>query len=156
MSEISKKLQNTADYFIIKSNEDGLVITNKKLQKLAYYAQAWNLVLNNGSPLFDDPIEAWMHGPAIRALWHKYRENGFSPIAAKPKTPTFSDDESFVLSEVWRVYGRHDADYLEALTHSEEPWLNARRGLDASDSSSIVIDINQMKDYYTRLNAQGA
>jgi|ADGO01.1.fsa_nt_gi Uncharacterized phage-associated protein len=126
MGKPSKELETVADYFILKSDAENRVITNKKLQKLVYYAQAWHLVFTN-KKLFNDPIEAWMHGPAVRSLWHKYKKYGYSPITEKPLRPNIKKDAVALLDEVWRVYGKHDANYLEALTHSEEPWINARR-----------------------------
>lgn len=33
-----------AFYFIKKANENGKTVSNKKLQKLLYYVQAWHLV----------------------------------------------------------------------------------------------------------------
>lgn len=44
-----------AEYFIHCSNKAGIPITNKKLQKLVYYAQAWSLVLND-TKLFSEKI----------------------------------------------------------------------------------------------------
>ena len=38
-------------------------MTHKKVQKLCYYAQAWYCALYDGSPLFSDEIQAWVHGP---------------------------------------------------------------------------------------------
>ena len=70
MSSVVKKTSalTVADYFLYKANKEKKPITNKKLQKLVYYAQAWSLVLNN-KKLFSEPIEAWVHGPAVRSLY---------------------------------------------------------------------------------------
>jgi len=150
-SRPSNDLQKIADYFLCISSEAGKPISNKKLQKLVYYAQAWSLVFTNNK-LFDDPIEAWLHGPAIRSLWQKYKDYGYLPIQKKTYKPALtSDDERSLLDEVWRVYGKHDADYLEALTHSEEPWLSARQGLDSNEMSATEIDPSVMKEYYALL-----
>ena len=43
-----------------------------KLQKLAYYCQAWHLVWDE-EPLFKARIEAWANGPVVRALYDKHR-----------------------------------------------------------------------------------
>jgi uncharacterized phage-associated protein len=152
-NQLSTKLDTISDYFVLKSTEVGRPITNKKIQKLAYYSQAWHLVFNDGSGLFDDPIEAWMHGPAIRNLWHKYKKCGYQPIRSVPSTISIDDDTKSLLDEIWRVYGKHDAEYLETLTHSEAPWLNARGGLETDTSSSIVIKNQDMRQYYSTLNA---
>ena len=52
--------QEVADFFIKFSNEHGDNLTNLKLQKLLYFAQAWYLVFYK-RPLFDNEIQAWVH-----------------------------------------------------------------------------------------------
>ena len=146
-------LQKVADYFLCLATENKKPISNKKLQKLVYYAQAWNLVFT-GNMLFKDPIEAWLHGPAVRNLWHTYKDYGYQPIQVSPTKPKLDDDKNLLLDEIWRVYGKHDADYLEALTHSEKPWQQAREGLEANQLSSIEIDTDVMKVYYSELNGK--
>lgn len=47
-------------------------LTNLKLQKLLYYAQAWHLVFRQ-EPLFTDRIEAWRHGPVVPSVFRQYR-----------------------------------------------------------------------------------
>jgi uncharacterized phage-associated protein len=82
MSSTYRKLTSVLDigrYFIYLANQNHKPITNKKLQKLVYYSQAWSLVLNN-KKLFNEPIEAWVHGPAVRSLYCRYKNFGFSPI----------------------------------------------------------------------------
>jgi uncharacterized phage-associated protein len=51
------KAIDVAKYFLNWANNKGDLITNLKMQKLLYYAQAWYLV-NFKKPLFSDPIEA--------------------------------------------------------------------------------------------------
>ena len=66
--------ERVADYIIRSAHESGELITNLKLQKLVYYAQAWHLALFD-EPLFDDPIEAWVHGPVVSSLYSKFPEH---------------------------------------------------------------------------------
>lgn len=141
-----------AEYFIYRSLKKDRKISNKKVQKLVYYAQAWALVLNN-TPLFSERIEAWIHGPAIPELYKKYKSFGFSPIDSVgpgfDPTHLFKPEILEVLNEVWRVYGKYDADYLEILSHQEEPWISARSLLEFDESSNKEITISSMKNYYT-------
>ncbi len=51
---------------------DRHAMTAMKMQKLVYYAQAWTLA-RTGEPLFDEPIEAWVNGPVVRALYDQHR-----------------------------------------------------------------------------------
>ncbi|WP_218124294.1 Panacea domain-containing protein [Chitinophaga filiformis] len=43
------------------------------MQKLVYYAQAWHLVAFL-TPLFEEDIEAWTHGPVIRSLYRRFKD----------------------------------------------------------------------------------
>ena len=51
--------------------------------------------------------------------------------------------------------GGLDAYTLELLTHREDPWINARKGLAVGEPSSTVIDEDDMRRFYrSRLEAQ--
>ena len=60
-----------------------------------------------------------------------------------------------ILDEVWRVYGKYDADYLESLTHNEKPWQEAREHLSPKENSNITISLDSMKSYYSSLINRG-
>ena len=140
-----------AKYFIWKAHQESKPITNKKLQKLVYYAQAWNLAVND-KPLFGDDIEAWVHGPTVRALYEEFKTFGYNPINVKVnKSEIQALIKDKLLNEVWEIYGKYDGNYLEALTHNEAPWQKAREGLDIDEESSIVISQKSMKEYYKKL-----
>lgn len=146
-------------YFLYLANATNKKITNKKLQKLVYYAQAWSLVVNK-KKLFADKIEAWVHGPAVRTLYVKYKDFGFSPILKQvdqQATDIFLEEDKKLLNEIWSVYGELDAGYLEMLTHSEAPWREAREGLQGSESSNNEISTKTMQAFYSEKlkNAKG-
>ncbi|NGX32563.1 MAG: hypothetical protein K1060chlam4_00611 [Candidatus Anoxychlamydiales bacterium] len=144
-----------ADYFIYLGSKDKTkAVSNKKLQKLVYYSQAWSLVLNN-KILFDDKIEAWIHGPVIPILYKKYKKFGFQHLSMndhnyKPEKKIPKDILN-LLNEVWRIYGKYDADYLELLTHEEDPWIITRNNIDPKVISSKTIPVDLMKIFYTSL-----
>lgn len=154
MIKINKKVTAllVAEYFINKANEDNKLLTNKKLQKLLYYSQAWFLVLK-GKKLFNEKIEAWVHGPAIKKLYIEYKEFGFNPIKKDINVSAFNNldlEKRKFLDNIWSVYGSLDADYLEMLTHSEDPWRTAREGLQSFESSENEITADSMKSFYTQ------
>jgi uncharacterized phage-associated protein len=60
-------------------NQRGDTVSHKKLQKLLYYVEAWNLV-HLDSPLLDEDFEAWVHGPVVPELYHVLKEFGFNDI----------------------------------------------------------------------------
>jgi uncharacterized phage-associated protein len=141
---------SVAEYFLFLSKRDRTPITNKKLQKLVYYAQAWALVLRK-KPLYNDIIEAWVHGPVIKKVYDKYKKYGFSYII-EPISPSAEKDVDLairkLLDNVWSVYGGFDASYLEMLTHSETPWKDARNGLAIHENSDNEITHKAMRTYY--------
>jgi uncharacterized phage-associated protein len=144
---------DVALYFIKKGLDEKKPITNKKVQKLVYYAQAWSLVLNN-EKLFNERIEAWVHGPAIPSLYEKFMQFGSEPIVLEPselaKNIRFSKKQEGLLNNVWKVYGKYPADYLEALTHSELPWQEARGNTPNSQPSNNTIKLETIKEFYAR------
>jgi uncharacterized phage-associated protein len=144
------KAEDVAKYFIYLANKNKKVITNKKLQKLVYYSQAWSLVLNN-KKMFKEPIEAWVHGPAVRSLYVQYKNFGFNPIEEEvsEKDIRLSKKDKELLDEVWNVYGKFDAGYLEMLSHSEQPWQDARDGLQGHENSNNEIPTKSMKSFYS-------
>ncbi len=137
-------------YFLKRASQEHTSISNLKLQKLVYYAAVWYFTFF-GKKLFTDRIEAWIHGPAIPRLYGYFKEFGFSSIVIPDidaiKLSLDSEIESF-LSEIWSVYGKYDASYLEALTHSELPWQEARKDLDPGMPSKRPIDLDKAKQYY--------
>lgn len=149
---MSPKLREVVDYFIVKSKETSRPLTNKKLQKLIYYAQAWNLAFT-GKKLFDDPIEAWIHGPVVPEVYQAYRKYGKGAITedATFDESLFTKEEIDTLNEVWDTYGKFDGNYLEALTHSEDPWINARGDAEVNDRLTEEIEPEAMRVFYCNL-----
>lgn len=129
---IKTDIKDVADWFLLKKN-----MSNKKIQKLCYYAEAWSLALLNQDIAQNSDFEAWVHGPVSKVLYKVYREFGWSKltitnpeIVKKRLDILFTREQIEVLESVWDTYGEYDADQLEALTHLEEPWLEQRMGLE--------------------------
>lgn len=140
-----------ANYFIGFANMTGDYVTNLKLQKLVYYAQAWYLA-NFGKPLFEEDFEAWVHGPVIPSLYRKYKKYGSSPIIedidlTKIKSK-FNADVVLLLDEVIKVYMPAGGYQLEQMTHVESPWIKARGKTLPDAKSEKVISKRSMKLYY--------
>jgi len=152
---IQTTYHTVADYFIALSNETHDLITNLKLQKLTYYAQAWHLAIRN-VPMFDEDFEAWVHGPVLPALYNQYKPFSWKPIL-REDIPSFSElenhfDESTkqFLSDLCDEYFGLSAYQLESLTHNEAPWKNARAGIPEDQPSSAIIKKEDMQLYYAQ------
>lgn len=88
-------IYDVANYFRWRIDYDaGDNITQLKLQKLCYYAQAWHVTFT-GERMFPGEFERWDHGPANRDLWHHYKEHGWHPIDPHDVQETFSPADVF-------------------------------------------------------------
>lgn len=67
-------------YIVKQFNKECQPITNLKLQKVLYYIQMGHLQ-EYGFPAFDDPIEAWRHGPVIYDIYSRFKRYTSMPIS---------------------------------------------------------------------------
>ncbi|SFY16180.1 Panacea domain-containing protein [Azotobacter vinelandii] len=113
---------DVAEYFLLLEGDAG-EISNLKLQKLVYYAQGFSLALL-GEPLFNERIEAWMHGPVVPDLYRRFSEFGSNPIPPSDSfdPSVFTREQKRLIKEVFDVYGQYSAWKLRQLTHEEDPW----------------------------------
>jgi uncharacterized phage-associated protein len=145
-----------ADHILCQMHEVEDLITNLKIQKLVYYAQAWYLAIYN-EPLFDDRLEAWPHGPVQPELYRRFKRYQWKPIDEQPDPcPKFVDPIKEHLKEILDVYGDLTAHHLERLTHKEDPWKNARGDLPLDAPCTNAISHEDMKDFYRRLADNGS
>ena len=121
---------DVAEYFLAQADQEaGDLISNLKLQKLAYYAQGFHLALYN-APLFHEPIEAWTHGPVVSDLYHRYKPvNGNAlPPPDNLDYAKYTPQVRELLDEVYNTYGQFSAWKLRNLTHEESPWKDTPTG----------------------------
>jgi uncharacterized phage-associated protein len=135
-----------AKYFLAKTDEEvGELISNLKLQKLCYYAQGVGLA-TRGEPMFREPIEAWLHGPVVPALYREFREFGSNaiPPVTDLDVEDYTEADRMILDDVFDYYGQYSAWRLREMTHVEAPWKSA---YDAGPSAVITLDA--LRDYFS-------
>ena len=147
---------DVADWFL-RNPVPGEPITHLKLQKLVYYAQAWSLALFE-KPLFAEDFQAWAHGPVAPSIYRAVAGKGWNALApfSDREPAIFVDDQLALLSEVAEIYGAYTAKGLEAMTHSEAPWVEARQGLSPEARSSAVIPKARMAEFYLAMHSSQA
>ncbi|HID4048525.1 TPA: Panacea domain-containing protein [Pluralibacter gergoviae] len=134
-------------------------MSNLKLQKLAYYADAWYLAFFD-EKLVDEDFQAWIHGPVSRAIYDRFSASKslYSNITLEDCTPGFDLSDvpaaaSAHIDSVLEVYGAFTGAQLEDMTHKEDPWIKAREGYRPSQRCEEIIDRNVTRNYYrNRLN----
>lgn len=157
------KATDLAKYIVTFFDQKGDSLTNKKLQKLAYYVEAWNLVYLKS--VYGEDIEAWVHGPVVREIYNEYKEFGYSQIVQKYPEKSSSLQELEALEKLLNIrgnkkelietvlekYGAMSSFQLELLAHTEKPWLEARGNLSPTDKCDNLISRETMKNYYYSL-----
>lgn len=125
---------DVAKYFLSHVDENaGDLISNLKLQKLLYFAQGFHLAIYD-KPLFNDAIEAWMHGPVVPTVYRQYKKYGSEAIPRPNKIDfsIYNKSTKKFLDEVYKVYGQFSAWVLRNITHKQSPWL------DAKDENAVI------------------
>ncbi len=137
-----------AKYFLSLSDpEVGDEISNLKLQKLLYYAQGFHLALY-GDELFNDPIEAWTHGPVVASVYRHYKEYGAAaiPRVTDVDKSNLSDKSIQLLVDVYEAYGQFTAWKLRNMTHDEPPWKDTPQNTIISHSSLMTYFKTQIEE----------
>lgn len=135
-----------AAYFLSKVDDEfGEGITNLKMQKLVYYAQAYHLAIF-GIPLFGEEIQAWQHGPVVPDLYHKFKSFDSGPIDTNDYLSdidqTLPEEVTEFLNEVYEQFAQFSAWRLADMTHAEGPWKEAIANRDH------VISHESMRNFY--------
>jgi uncharacterized phage-associated protein len=144
------KPNEAADFLLSRSRDAGEILTNLKLQKLLYYAQAWFLALNDRE-LFSEDFQAWAHGPVLPSQYHRFKNYTWQPLAVDVAEPETAEEISDHLMEIIEVFGIETAVALEQMTHREKPWVEARGGVPDGSPSTNQIKKTSMRDYYRSL-----
>jgi uncharacterized phage-associated protein len=142
--------EKVADFLLAESREQGEILTNLKLQKLLYYAQAWFLALHDRE-LFGEDFQAWAHGPVLPSQYHRFKEFAWRPIMVDVESPDVSEEILDHLCAIIQEFGTETAVALERMTHREDPWIDARDDLPDSAISTAEIPKESMKSYYRSL-----
>jgi uncharacterized phage-associated protein len=143
----------------------GVSINPLKLQKLLYYIQSWHIVKFEKNILFEEMPEAWVNGPVYRPIYDKYKATFFrnenfpnnfdekklsQKLSENLENLNLSDDKQKLVFSVLDAYGKLSDERLVLMTHSEEPWNEARRGLSPIERSEKKISPDTIFNYYTK------
>jgi uncharacterized phage-associated protein len=138
-------VQDIAAYILTKQGQ----LAAMKLQKLVYYTQAWSLVWDD-APLFSETIEAWANGPVTPALYNQHK--GQFVVTTIDGTPShLTPNQQETIDKVLEFYGDKSSQWLSDLTHQEDPWIQARKGLKAGERGNQEISLASMAEYYSSL-----
>lgn len=154
-------INDVADYVILSLNSDeSFSLINLKLQKLMYYIQAWSLGINK-VPFMKAHFEAWVHGPVCRQLYDRFKASknlysfiGTDDILNRNVADILAKEDKEFVSYILENYARYSGSQLEQMTHNEQPWIEARRGLAPMEHCENEITNASMEVYYAKRYAE--
>lgn len=121
----STSAPSIASLFLTAAQFDEVELTQMQLQKLVFFAQSLE-IHDHGVPAFQEPVQAWKHGPAVKSVYRMYKVFGNSPISAIDRGPQstqpVSDKLLLSVDRVWRLFGSMSGSELRTLTHDSGPW----------------------------------
>ena len=106
--------------------------------------------------LTDTTFEAWIHGPVSPVLYDKFKSFGYHKIKlAGGYVSRVAEEDLELLESVWETYGDHTGNALEALSHTDQPWIEARVGYGPTERCNVPISAESMKKYYASIYSGG-
>lgn len=146
-------------------NDKGDIVTNKKLQKLLYFSNAWHMAYFDIPLIKDEEPQAWRFGPVYVMSYNKYKKSRYQPINIDKDYKKFSNspfeffnsiinennisnDQKELIEKVLLKYGGFSAYELEIVSHNEKPWKHAREGCGEFENCANIISNDIIKETY--------
>ncbi len=148
---LSDKMRQVIAYFFKGLNE----VTPLMLQKLLYLIQGTSYALYD-HPIFIDVSQAWVHGPVYPHVYHLFKQFSFNPIdddrfvLFEGLENTLSEEECYVIDLMIHSYGLYSAKVLETITHTQDPWISARKGYEGTIPSNHPIIEENIEPLFSR------
>ena len=124
-------------------------MSTMRLEKLAYYCQAWSLAWD-GVPLFPEDFEAWANGPVCPQLFQTHADvlSVDKDYYGKCDLSLFSPEQIETMDAVIDGYGNRPGIELSRLTHLENPWKETRGSTPHDVNSHKIIEKDLIQEYY--------
>jgi uncharacterized phage-associated protein len=135
---VNYSANQVAEWILWLAARKGRTLSHMQLQKHLYYAQGYSLGMS-GEALFDDPIEAWTHGPVVPEVFHDYKRFGANKIIP-PAHVEIPQDVFGIVDVVVSEKSGATASELRNATHAEPPYRDTPRGEE--------ITTQKLKDFF--------
>ena len=146
--------KDVALYFIKKGSsagkyeDDSYGITNLRLQKLLFYAQA-EYLKKNSKKLFKEGVQAWQYGPVVKEVYDWLKHCGaynISDFDIDDSDCNDIDDKHVreFLDDIWARYSKYSAWFLSERSHEKgSAWDKTYRD---GDGDKDVISEKYIRD----------
>jgi len=124
-----------------------------KLEELLYYVQGWSLAWT-GNSMFTEAPKNWPMGPVYPTVWFEDK-NQTSAISSADLDELTNEDVDVVHAVVEKYRGISGGQ-TAALTHTEQPWADSRRGLDPQEQGHDDISHDSMMRFFSAVSPENA
>ena len=134
------KAIDVARYVINYANDNNMVVSNLKLQKILYFIQL-QFLLDTKHRCFSDEIEAWDLGPVVPDVYHEFKKfgafgiprvqyvydfsKGWFNIEQRPYESSINENDRKIIEDVLRECNNYSPGQLVEITHNQTPWKRA-------------------------------
>ena len=153
--EYDNNIVHDSYYLINLFTDDNKEVTQLQIQKLMYFFEAYYMNVKKTDKLYECNFNAWMFGPVAIPLYKEYKNFGEFPITLTEEKKKIGEqidkDKKEMLRELYRVFGKLDANQLVNLTHMEKsPWYNKwiENNKRVVYGSASYIDKVETKDWF--------
>ena len=135
-------------YIIKYSNENNLIISNLKLQKLLYFIQSHFLVQKN-EICFTDEIKTSDLGPIVQNVYDEYKHFGagnipFIFVSYEISKDDIREDDRKLIDEVIDEFSTFRSSELMEMIKNQDPWIRTYK-----QGDKISIDTKLLKEFFT-------
>lgn len=152
------KAIDVARYIINYANDNNMIVSNLKLQKILYFIQLEFLLRDKKEPCFKENIEAWNFGPVVPSVYHEFKiygslpipkisyvydgSNGFLNLSREEYVPSIKSVDRLIIEDVVNECDRFSAGQLVEITHNQRPWRRAY-----TQGKNNIISIEMLREF---------
>lgn len=111
-----------AQYIVSKCTLDHQPISNLQLQKILYFLQK-KYLQEQGTPLFDEEIQAWQFGPVVPEVYYQYCGFGSMPITMRYDIQLPRADGELIDKVVEEERGKDPWELVEETHAPDKAWF---------------------------------
>lgn len=152
--------RQVANFLLDYADVRRVALTNMGVLKHIYFAHGWHLA-SRGEPLITNRIEAWEHGPVVRAVYDCFKASGSAPITTRASMldwstgqlvearAVFPDETAELLRSILVYYSSYGVFELSDMTHVPDgPWDRVWNAGDGKVRLNMEIPNDSIRNHF--------
>lgn len=137
-------MNQLAEHIIAVDNNNDVVITNLKLQKVMYFLLKYiiqNNDLKDAEDIYDLPFSVWRYGPVVESIYERYKGFGSAPIVENSEEQEAYSKYNDLILELSKM----DVFELVRKSHEENFWKQNESKI-SGWRSNVFYSLNNVGD----------